>query len=86
MALLPSIVVVIERFARQFAMFAGSGGRLSGEVGIGSCDMTDTDELEACDTALGGGRREVALLLVTVGKQLLTDVVDAGLAQVLESY
>ena len=63
-----------------------SGGRLSGEVGVGGCEMTDADEFEACDAAFGRGLCELLLFLVAVCEQVVADVVDAGLAQVLEPY
>jgi hypothetical protein len=79
---LPScVVVVVERFARQLAVFAGSGGGLSGEVGVGCCEMADADELKARDASLGRDPGEVALRLVAVGEQLCLDVVGAVLAQ-----
>jgi hypothetical protein len=79
-----SVVVVIERFARQFAVLTRSGGYLSGEVGVGGCEMTQADELKARDALFGVGLRELALLLIAVGEQLRADVIDAGLAQVFE--
>lgn len=71
-----SVVVVIERFARQLAVFAGSGGGLGGEVGVGGCEMADANELEPADTAFGSGLRELALPLIAVSGQLLADVID----------
>jgi hypothetical protein len=75
---------VIERFAGQLAVLAGSCGGLSGEVGVGGCEMPDADELEGCDAPVGRQVSEVALRLVTVGEQLLVDVIDARLAEVFE--
>jgi hypothetical protein len=74
-------VVVIERFARELAVLTGSGGRLSGEVRVGGCEMADADELKACDAPLRGELGELALLAVAVCEQLLADVVGAVLAQ-----
>jgi hypothetical protein len=54
-------VVVVERFSREFAVFAGSGGRLSGEVGVGGCEMARTDELERRDALVAGELHELAL-------------------------
>jgi hypothetical protein len=45
----PSLSVVAKRFARQLAVFTGPSSRLSGEPGIGGCEMADADELERCD-------------------------------------
>jgi hypothetical protein len=78
-------VVVVERFARELAMFAGPGGGLSGEVGVGGCEMTHADELKPADPAFGVDLGDLTLRLVAVGEQLLADVVDAGLAQISES-
>ena len=58
-------------------MFAGSGGGLSGEVGVGGCEMADTHELKAPNPVLGGELRELALALSAVGEQLLADVIGA---------
>jgi hypothetical protein len=81
-SVLPSaVVVVIERFARQLAVLAGSGGGLRGEVGVGGCEMADADELEARDAPLRRGLGEVALRLVAVGEQLVADVINAALTQ-----
>jgi hypothetical protein len=74
----------MQRFARQFAMFAGPCGGLSGEVGIGSCEMTDANELKARDPALIGGLGELALRSVSVGEQLFADVFGAVCAQGFE--
>jgi hypothetical protein len=60
-------VVVVERFARQLAVFAGFGGGLSGEVGVGGCEMPDADELEGCDALLGRVLGELALRVVAGG-------------------
>jgi hypothetical protein len=66
-----SVVVVTERFARELAVFAGAGGGLGGEVGVGGCEMADADELEPAHATLGGGLRKFALLLIAVCSQLL---------------
>jgi hypothetical protein len=79
-------VVVIEPFVRQLAVFAGSGGGLSGQVGVGGCEMADANEVKPRDAPLRGGLGELALLLISVDEQLLADVIGARLAQVLESY
>ncbi|MDT5208985.1 MAG: hypothetical protein QOF67_1400, partial [Mycobacterium sp.] len=78
-----SVVVVIERFTRQLAVFAGSGSGLSSQVGVRSCEMADADEVKPAHAPLGLCLRERALLLIAACEQLLVDVVDAGLAQVL---
>jgi hypothetical protein len=54
LAVVRSVVVVVERFACEFALFAGSGGGLCGEVGVGGCEMTDADELEGRDALSRG--------------------------------
>jgi len=82
---LPSaVVVVFERFAREFAVFACSRGGLSGQVSVSGCEMADTNELEPAHAPLRLGPRELALRQVAVDEQLLMDVVGARLAQVLE--
>ena len=48
-----AVVVGGERFARQFALFAGAGGGLSSKQGVGGCEMADADELKAPDVLLG---------------------------------
>jgi hypothetical protein len=70
-------VVVFERFARQLAVFAGSGGGLRGEVGVGGCEMADADEVKPAHAPLRGGLRELALPLITVSGQVFADVVGA---------
>ena len=77
-------MVVVERFARELAVFAGSGGGLSGEVGVGGCEMADADEVEGRDALLRCEIGELALHGVAVGEQLRSDVVFAGLPQLLE--
>jgi hypothetical protein len=79
-----AVVVVVERFARQLAVFAGSGGGLGGEVGVGGCEMPDTGEREGCDALLGIKLCEFALRPVATLEQLLVDVQLARFAQVFE--
>jgi hypothetical protein len=75
-------VVVVKRFARELAVFAGSGGGLGGEAGVGGCEMPDAGEREVCDALLRGELGELALRLVAVGEQLLADVAFAFAAEV----
>jgi len=62
-------VVVIERFARELAVFAGSCGGLGGEECVGGCEMADADEFEASDALLRSEFGERALCLVALGEQ-----------------
>jgi hypothetical protein len=76
--------MVVERFTRQLALLTGSRGRLSGEVGVGGCEMTDADELERADALGWGELRERALCVVAaVGEEVFVDVALAFCAQVL---
>jgi hypothetical protein len=79
-------VVVVERFARELAVFAGSGGGLSGEVGVGGCEMPDADELEGPDALLRAMLGEVVLRLVAVGEQLHVNVINARAPEVFEPH
>jgi hypothetical protein len=81
---LPSLSIVVERFARQLAVLTGPSGRLGGEEGIGGCEMTHADELKRCDPLGVDELRKLALHRVASGQQPLADVVFASLAQLLE--
>ena len=78
----PSLSVVAERFARQLAVLTRPSSRLSGEPGIGGCEMADTDELERRDPLRVVELRQLALHPIALGDQLFTDVVLARLAHV----
>ncbi len=60
--------MVVERFSRELAVFAGSGGSLSSKEGVGGCEMTNADELEAPDALLLGQLGEGALRLVALSE------------------
>lgn len=77
-------MIVIERFARQFAVLTRPCGRLSGQVGVGGCEMAYADELKASDAPFGVNLGQFTLRVVAVFEQLLADVVGADLAQVFE--
>ncbi len=79
-----AVVVGGERFACEFALLAGSGGGLGSEVGVGGCEMTDTDEVEARHALFDGQLGESALRLITARKQLLAAMLLTRGAQILE--
>jgi hypothetical protein len=51
-------VVLIQRFTRELAMFAGSAGRLSSQEGVSGCEMTHANELKRRDAPIA---RELTL-------------------------
>ena len=76
--------MVAERFARQLAVLAGPSGGLSGQHGVGGCEMTHANELKGRDAFGVGELRQLALHPITVGEQPLADMILACLAQILE--